>query len=307
MKMRIALMAAVNNQWESVIPWIAHHLIEGFGPICLADIHGRDGTGELLELLATHGWIHVVQAPERGADLAAKSSLAMAHYLESRSDAIAQLDVNEYAVSHDDESVVQHLARTFSDYLVGAIAINTRTFGSRGQRLGSNVQAQSDTCNRPWDPLNRRFKVVSRNSAVTKRLGDQVQIGPRHRYLHIDGTPVKFLDALSDDSESRFPEPSQSFSVRIVMSPVTIHCHYFTRRMQFQLTNNAYSQAQIRLVPTLREGEYFERHQFNIDVCAKESHKIDAVRAKIEEITLSLVGNERAGRLTDTTCATTKV
>jgi glycosyltransferase involved in cell wall biosynthesis len=133
--MKIVLGAIFRNEYDYIIEWYSWHMLGGFDKFVVADNGSSDGTTQLLEAMASLGFIDLIYQPiiKKNAQLVAYNRIIQ--YAIGKFDTIVFIDADEFIVheSFVDGAERAHLEELFKSDDVGGVCINWRTFGSSGE------------------------------------------------------------------------------------------------------------------------------------------------------------------------------
>ena len=129
---RVAICTVLRNERRYILEWIAHHRLLGVERFLVFDNESDDGSGPLLAALQARGLATVVYWPGRGMARQLAAFEAGAAALSFQSDFVALLDLDEFLLTDDGESLPGVLARLPAD--VGGLAVCQRVFGSGAQQ-----------------------------------------------------------------------------------------------------------------------------------------------------------------------------
>jgi hypothetical protein len=276
--MRVGLLAAVADEWNSLLPWLAHHLAEGFDPIVLADMGSDDETTRLLQALAKEGWIDLHPVGRDSQEDTERAIEVLFAEAQGTCDVFVALELDEYLVSHDATPVVPHLIKLFAKEDVGAVAINRRTFVVEGLRLRAAGESRSDVCLKPWDARHYVARAAVRCSLPAVGHQQGTQYLEAARYVHVDGTTATVLVSEGWSLVEGIPL-SPAMTTKIVMSPVTVHHHVRTSVTDLQLRGN----------PAVQEPPVYYPGGFHADdLCRAESLRSETTLLFADKIALSL-------------------
>lgn len=157
------LMSCVKDEGPFLIEFVAHHLVLGFDRVMIASNDCRDGSDDLLDALARHGYVqHLRQIvhPDTAPQHAGYAKLRATFGLESVQWAMA-LDADEFLHVSVGDGTVQALTGA-APTGVDIIALNAKTFGTD---LGANWQP-----GRVCAQFTRRLGLKDRVNGAVKSL-----------------------------------------------------------------------------------------------------------------------------------------
>ncbi len=267
---RVALGAVMRNEWDFVLPWVSHHIQQGFGPLLIADNESDDGTLELLEALEEGGYVRLYRQPGSDGGIQVSAYMGLLETLGQDASIIGFIDADEFVVSHDDVSASERLARLFDAPGVGAVAVNWRLFGSAGRRFRNPIAPPSTACAPPWHPLHRYFKSFARVKALESVEPHEVSLAPGYGYVHVDGSRASQFCTTEDGWNGPFTAGPTGVVAKIVMAPVTIHHHVLQDQTTFQLGKGGRPRSHFTGDQGVWQPEYFRKHDLNDDSCNAE-------------------------------------
>ena len=267
---RVALGAVMRNEWDFVLPWVSHHIQQGFGPLLVADNESDDGTLELLEALEEGGYVRLYRQPGSDGGIQVGAYMGLLETLAGDVSIIGFIDADEFVVSHDEVSAGERIARLFDAPGVGAVAVNWRLFGSAGRRFRNPVAPPSTACAPPWHPKHHYIKSFSRRQAIESVGPHDVSLAPGYGYVHVDGSRASQFCMTEDGWDGPFTAGPTGVVARIVMAPVTIHHHVLQDQTTFQLGKGGRPRSHFTGDQGPWQPVYFRKHDLNGDSCSAE-------------------------------------
>lgn len=171
--MRILSLTSVKDEGPFLLEWLAWHRILGVSDFIVVSNDCRDGTDELLDLLAAKGLLTHLRNPCTAGKSIQWQALQMgwAHPLRTAADWMLVSDLDEFPMIHPG-------AHRFADLIEAlptgaeAVALGWRLFGNGGRlRLGPEPVTQSFTRAAPeamvYPVAATQFKTLFRPSAFT--------------------------------------------------------------------------------------------------------------------------------------------
>ena len=287
----LALGAVMMNEWDFVLPWVAHHRQQGFGPLLVADNESDDGTLELLEALEEGGYLRLYRQPGREGGTQVPAYLSLLETLAHDVSVIGFIDADEFLVSHDDRPASVHLARVFDKPEVGAVAVNWRVFGSAGRRFRRPLGQPSTACAQPWHPLNGYFKSFARVPAIEAIEPHQVLLAAGYEYRHVDGSRASLFRTAEEALDGPFTAGATGIVARLVMDPVTIHHHALRDQTTFQLGKGARPRSHFTGDQGKWQETFYRKHDLNDDSCDAELRTLDERQRVEAEIVSTLTSS----------------
>jgi hypothetical protein len=193
----VSIVACVRDERPYLIEWIAYHSVLGFASIICYDNRSRDRTTSLLRRLHARGLVEhrtIDDHPAPGTQVAAFGDAVA----RCETEWLMQLDVDEFVVLHDHDSIHHFLAGLGAD--VSQVCINWRVFGSSGRsRSGFGpVVRRFQRASPPDFEKNRHVKSIVRAKLVESSHPHSFTV-KRGRTVHDDGTDAELTGhALSD-------------------------------------------------------------------------------------------------------------
>jgi hypothetical protein len=277
------------NEWDNVLPWVSHHLQQGFGPLLISDNESEDGTLELLEALAEVGYVRLHRQPGRRGGIQLAAYAALQELLAGDAAIIGFVDADEFVVSHDGELAAAHLLRLFDSPSVGAVAVNWRVFGSAGRRFCGRDRSPSSECAPPWHRKHHYFKSFGRVQAQVSVGAHEWSLSPGFDYVHVDGTNASQFCQSEAQINGPFGSEPTGLTARVVMSPVTIHHRILGDHTTFQLGKASRKRADVGVIQDGWQGGYFSTHDLNSDSCTAEQPSLDDRMALQSRIFMDLI------------------
>lgn len=127
---RVAICTVLRNERPYILEWIAHHRLLGVEWFLMFDNESDDGSGPLLQALHARGLATALAWPGRGMSRQTDAFGRGAAALANRCDFVAFIDLDEFLLTADGETLPDALARLPAD--AGALALCQRVFGAGG-------------------------------------------------------------------------------------------------------------------------------------------------------------------------------
>lgn len=239
---RICLLSAMKNEGPDVLEWALYHRLMGFDHIVVYTNDGTDGSDDLLDAIATLGWLthrrHVAPpgvSPQDAVAARAKADPALAG-----ADWLMWLDADEFLVVHAGAGRVADLIPAARG--AEALSLNWRCFGDGGlDTTPEGLVTETFTHGMTLDnPQGRSVKTLFR---LTPRIAGYaihrpiITPGPDIEWRDGGGKPLKGhfqFDRNKDDRpKHRVPEGRQSWRIgQINHYPIKALDRYLLKRLR---------------------------------------------------------------------------
>ncbi len=228
MGLKIALAGIVKNEFEYLLEWIAWHRHVGFTEFLIADNGSEDGTLELLKRLEKVGVVRLHREPP-GVGAQTRAYNAMLQRWGRTVDRVAFVDADEFLVSDDGRSPIEHLERLISPADVGAVAVHWRVFGSSGHELREDglVIERFTRCAADDEQPCRNVKTYAKTSAIVRQRIHRCELRAGLRYLDAAGREMAFARAATTQE----PDPDGDVALHVGQGALRVH-HYAVKSLQ---------------------------------------------------------------------------
>ena len=175
--MRALAILTVRNEGAFLLEWLAHHKAAGFTDFLVFSNDCDDGTDEILDRLASMGWLTHEPNPgpyEQGGIQFTALKAAAKHALVKAADWILPLDVDEFVNIHVGQGQISDLIGALPD--ATAITLTWRLFGNAGEvRFRDGLVTDIFTKAAPeimhWPWRSAMFKTIYRNDGTYRKPG----------------------------------------------------------------------------------------------------------------------------------------
>lgn len=281
--MKIALAAILRNEADYLLEWIAWHRNIGFTHFFITDNESDDGTRELLEQLRDCGIVRLRSEP-RGAEVQAKAYKAMLSAWGRDVDRIAFLDGDEFLVSADERSPIEHLEALIAPRDVGAVAINWRLFGSSGHKeRGDGLVIERFTRCAPDDhAICRHFKTYARPQAIVEQRAHHAKLLPTFRYVDVANRPVVFVSPKGNVH-------LEGTGLLQTIGPASVRVHHYVVKSLQEFNEKKRARGHAIMGPTHDHGDgYFRNHDLNDRECLFAHARSEATQRTVEQLKLMI-------------------
>lgn len=273
----VSISCIVKNEADSLLEWVAFHILSGCKHFYIADNSSTDNTRDILIDLSRLGLITWISFPnpEDGGKPQLPAYMELLSYCRNQHDeTIAFIDADEYLLPMGaDSSLTEQVNHWFADDDVSAVVLNWAIFGSSGERFsgeGTVLERFQQRAKQDFS-VNQHYKVIVRPERV---IG---WANPHHPYL----SHGRIVNTRGEDLVLH-PKHGMGLSDGCCWDGMRIN-HYAVKSLEEFLLGK-HLRGSAAKEGRIKHRQYFELHDRNDEHCDLAARLAPKVKAEMDRL-----------------------